>query len=233
MALLLDARAQVSPASSKEVSLRFTVFALGGVEGVAYRPRADKPPCVLKFYTAYRSAEYSYKGAPRLVFFDENATGENAAPIAIYDIPEGAKSMLLLFSTRRRATAAGLKYDVRGFDDGVEVVPAGHFRTINLSGREYVGLYGVDRFAIPEGVGATHPGRGTIALRFAAWVDGKWMPTGIHEFTMSPRDRVTLIFYPPSNRAALYPLVRRLTETMSAPTTGKKGQDLSLAPGDV
>lgn len=217
IAAFLTAQAQVSAPVPKEVSLHFTVFALGGMEGAAYRPLAGKSAQPLKFYSAYRSSTYAYKGATQLQFFDEKALGEGTAPIAIYNIPEGAKDMLLLFFPKPVPVASGLKYDIFGIDDNVDTMPAGHFKTINVSGREYVGQYGGTRITIPQGIGEVHPGRGRVALLLAAQVEGSWMSTGRHEFSMSARDRVTLIFYPPASSTGVYPIIRRLTDTLPAP----------------
>ncbi len=231
-ALLFFALAPHAPAQEQEqsrplapapahklVSIHFTVFALGGMEGAVYRPEANKPPQPLKFYSAYRSSSYAYKGTTQLQFFDEKAVSEEGAlPIAVYEIPEGAKELLLLFSPKAAAAIqpgdSGLKYDVFGIDDSVDCTPAGHFRTINVSGREYVGHYAGTRFPIPRGVGEAHPARGKVALSLATPVGEHWISTGGHEFTLTARDRVTLILYPPASRTALYPIVRRLTDTV-------------------
>ncbi len=229
VAALFDAHAEAASPPAKEVSVRFTVFALGGTEGVAYRPRAGKPPQTLKFYSAYRSSEYNYRSAERLVFFDAKITDGAAAPVAVYDIPEGAKALLLLFSPKPSMTVSGLRYDVHGIDDTVDTMPAGYFRTINLSGREYVGQYGGTHIEIPEGPGAIHSAKGRVALRFAAQVEGNWMPTGKYEFTMTARDRVTLILYPPASPTAVYPIVRRLTDT--TPVRAENSELVASTPG--
>jgi hypothetical protein len=215
VATSLGTHAQSLISPPKEVSVRFTVFALGGMDGAAYRPRPGQPAHNLTFYSAYRSSEYEYRGVSRLEFFDARASAEGAAPVAIYDIPEGSDRLLLLFSAKRATTEDGLRYDVYGFADGVDVMPGGHFRTINLSGREYVGLSGGNRIVIPKGVGPAFSGKGTVALRLATRLDGNWITTGKYEFTMLARDRVTLILYPPASRAAVYPIMRRLVDHAS------------------
>jgi hypothetical protein len=73
-----------------------------------------------------------------------------------------------------------------------------------------------------------HPGRGKITLLLAAQAEGIWMFAGRHEFIMSPRDRVTLIFYPPASRTAVYPIVRRLMDTVPSPDA--KGPGLVQSP---
>lgn len=200
-------------AAPKEVSLKFSVFALGGADGLAYRPAADKTPAALKFYSAYRSSVYAYRGGQTLCFYDAKAAKPEAAPVAIYMIPEGAENLLLLFFPRETPTASGLRYDVHGVDDSASRTPAGYFTTINVSGREYVGHYAGQRIAIPEGVGEVHAGRGRVLLMLAAQVEGAWMSTGKHEFSMSSKDRVTLVFYPSASRTGIYPIIRRLVDT--------------------
>jgi hypothetical protein len=199
----------------KVVSIHFSVFALGGLEGAVYQPETKKPPQPIKFYSAYRSQSYAYKGSTQLQFFDAKARlDEEPHPIAVYEIPEGAKDLLLLFSPKATSGGAGLRYDVYGINDSIEATPAGHFRTINVSGREYAGHGAGMRFPIPQGVGEAHPARGKIALLFATQVAGHWIPAGGHEFVMTPQDRVTLILYPSASRTALYPIVRRLTDNV-------------------
>lgn len=212
-----------TPQVPREASVRFTVFALGGAEGIAYRPNASEAPLALKFFSAYRSQHYAYRGGARLCFFDQ-VGGSEANPVAIYDIPEGATKLLLLFFPKEVSSAAGLKYEVQGVDDRVERLPAAHFTTINVSGREYVGQYGASRIVIPQGVGAVHPGKGRVALSLAAQVEGRWMSAGRHEFILGAQDRVTLIFYPPASRTGVYPLIRRLTDTAPSTAAEKTGE---------
>ncbi len=207
-------------ASEKEVSLRFTVFALGGADGLSYRSARDEPPRALRFYSAYRSARYDYRGGERLSFYEAGAatadlaSGPDAAPVATYVIPEGADEMLLLFLPRAEPTPDGLRYDVYGVEDGVGRTPPGHFRIINVSGREYVAHFSGGRITIPQGVGDAHAARGRVSLVLATQVGEAWLATGKHEFSLTPRDRVTLIFYPSASGTSVYPVIRRLVDTV-------------------
>lgn len=220
--------AEPSP-SPKEVEVRFTVFALGGAEGIAYRPVAGETPRTLKFFSAYRSPLYAYRGASRLCFFDP-AGGNESVPVAVYDVPEGVKRVLLLFFPKDGAVRSGLRYDVYGVDDGLERVPAGHFITINVSGRDYVGQYGANRIAIPQGIGPAHPGKSRVLLSLAAQVEGQWMAAGRHEFIMGAEDRVTLIFYPPASRTSVYPLIRRLKDSAAPAAADGSTEEIAQAP---
>src|SRR4051812_49377125 len=92
----LRAQAPAAATQSKEVAVRFTVFALGGAEGLAYQPKTSDSPKNLKFYSAYRSPRYDYRGSETMSFYDA-AAGAKAAPVALYTIPEGASDVLLLF----------------------------------------------------------------------------------------------------------------------------------------
>lgn len=219
--------AEPSPAP-KEIEVRFTVFALGGAEGIAYRPMAGETPRALKFFSAHRSPLYDYRGASRLEFFDP-ADARGARPVAVYDVPEGMKRALLLFFPRENPAVRGVRYDVHGVDESAERMPAGHFRTINVSGREYVGQYGAQRIVIPQGVGAAHPAKSRVALSLAAQIEGRWLPAGRHEFILGTQERVTLIFYPPASRTGVYPLIRRLTDEVP-PASERKTGELARAP---
>lgn len=226
VAALVAARAQTAPAPPKEVSLQFSVFALGGADGIGYLSKTDKTPRALKFYSAYRSPQYVYRGGSRISFF---GTSPAAAPVAVYDIPEGAEKLLLLFFPKETPAANGLKFDVYGVDDSVGRTPAGHFTTINVSGREYVGRYGDSRIDIPQGVGQAHAGKGRVSLLLAAQIEGQWLPSGKHEFNMASKDRVTLIFYPAASRTGIYPIIRRLTDTLPV-VAGEKGPEMAQYP---
>ena len=227
-ALASSARAQLAPTPPKDVSLKFSVFALGGAKDIGYFSKTDKTPRALKFYSAYRSPEYVYQGGARISFFETPSTRADAVAVAVYDIPEGAENMLLLFFPKETPAANGLKFDIYGVDDSVRRTPAGHFTTINVSGREYVGQYSDSRINIPQGVGQVHAGKGRVSLLLAAQIEGQWMPSGKHEFSMASKDRVTLIFYPSASRTGIYPIIRRLTDSL--PPSDEKGQTVAQYP---
>lgn len=214
-------------APQKEVSLRFTVFGLSAVEGLVYRAAPDGPPRALQFHSAYRSARYDYRGGERLCFYDGSAVvaDPHAAPVATYAVPEGVADLLLLFLPRRAPTTDGLLYDVYGVDDGLGRAPAGHFTTINVSGREYVAHHSGESITIPRGVGAVHAARGRVSLALAAQVGEAWLATGKHEFNLAARDRVTLIFFPSASGTSVYPIIRRLVD--SVPREPAKRQDVA------
>lgn len=227
MVFLATLHADPSPAP-KEVEVKFTVFALGGAEGIAYRPMSGGAPRALKFFSAYRSPLYDYRGPSRLVFFD--ATNEGAAaPVAVYDVPDGMKRALLLFFPKDAGDRSGLRYEVHGVDDSWERVPAGHFITINVSGRDYAGQYGANRIAIPQGVGPACPGKSRVVLSLATQAEGQWLAAGRHEFVMAAQDRVTLIFYPPASRTGVYPLIRRLKDTVTL-VSDEKPEGIAQSP---
>jgi hypothetical protein len=227
-ALASPAGAQLAPTTPKEVSVQFSVFALGGAKDISYISKTGEGLRALKFYSAYRSPQYLYRGASRISFFETSSTGADPAPVAVYDIPEGAENLLLLFFPKETPTANGLKFDVYGVDDSVGRTPVGHFTTINVSGREYVGQYADNRITIPQGVGQIHAAKGRVSLLLAAQIEGHWMPSGKHEFNMASKDRVTLIFYPSASRTGIYPIIRRLTDTL--PTMDEKGQTVVQYP---
>jgi len=218
-----DLQAQTPAAPPRLVSFQFTVFALGGMDGVSYLPKEGATAQPLKFYSAYRSPAYHYKGGEQMRFFAPTTEGNPPVSIAVYTVPEGAKSLLLLFFPKTTPSDAGLKYDVYGVDDSADKVPAGCFSTINVSGREYAAQYGPTRITIPQGLGVAHGGKGRVRLLLASQIDGGWMPAGRHEFIMGTQERVTLIFYPPANRTAIYPIIRRLAEILP-PTDKKSGE---------
>lgn len=196
---------------SREVVLSFNVFSLGGAKGLTYFPQKNMPAKPLKFYSAYRSPVYGYKGPPLLRFYSSDSTNIDP-PIAVCNIPEGASNLLLLFIPRESPSPEGIRYDVYGVDDGTTRTPPGSFSIINISGREYVAQYSGNRITIPEGIGPANPGKPRVVLQLAAQVNGSWMPTGKHYFNMRESDRVTLIFYPPASQTGVYPIIRRLVD---------------------
>jgi hypothetical protein len=211
-------------AAEKEVSLSFNVFALGGAEGLAFVPKKGMSAKGLRFYSAYRSPVYEYRGSPTLSFYDKTAANVSQ-PVAIYKIPEGSVSLLLLFFPRETPSADGIRYDVFGVDDSAVKTPAGSFSTINISGREYVAQYGTNRITIPQGVGMAYPGKAHIVLRLASQVNGLWIPTGKHDFNMAKGERVILIFYPSASRTGFYPIIRQLVD--GTPTVEEDAVDLA------
>jgi hypothetical protein len=154
-----------------------------------------------------------YRGAPRLCFYDATSAAESP-PLATYDIPEGSTDLLLIFLPRASPAADGRKYEVFGVDDGHARTPRGHFSTLNFSGREYAAQYGATRITIPVGAGPAHPAGGRVLLRLAARHGDGWLPVGKHDFNLTARDRILLVFYPPDEGGGLYPIIRRLSDEL-------------------
>ncbi len=218
--------AQTPPVAARpgEASVRFTVFALSGIEGLAYAPKPGQARATLRFYSAYRSPAYIYRGAARLCFYETtSASGVESPPVAVYDIPEGSADLLLIFFPRTSPAADGRKYEVFGVDDGLARTPRGHFSTLNVSGREYAAQYGSTRITIPVGVGPAHPAGGRVLLRLAARDEGRWIPVGKHDFHLTARDRILLVFYPPDEGGGFYPIIRRLSDELPRERGGAFG----------
>jgi hypothetical protein len=224
MVFTLGAYAQAEPmAKPKEVNLKFTVFALGGLENLSYISKTKSKPEALRFYSAYRSSIYTYRGTTTLSFYEGAVVEADSKPVAIYTVPETAKQQLLLFFPKTPVSADGLKYEVYGVDDDADKTPAGSFSTINVSGREYLAQYKDDRITIPKGVGPAHAAQGRVSLLLATQANGNWTPSGRHIFSISEQDRVTLIFYPPLSSSGVYPIIRRLVDTLPPKETGMSG----------
>jgi hypothetical protein len=54
------------------------------------------------------------------------------------------------------------------------------------------------------------------------------MSTGRHDFSVSTEDRVTIILYPPGSATGIYPIIRRLTDTL--PSEAVKPPNLAQYP---
>ncbi|MBC8038954.1 MAG: hypothetical protein H7Y06_00255, partial [Opitutaceae bacterium] len=85
---------------------------------------------------------------------------------------------------------------------------------INASGREYMAKMGEQVLEVPHGIGGKVPVKGTVELRLAAQSGGGWVVGGRHTFRLGERDRVSLVFFPPTSPTGIAPIIRTLVEEL-------------------
>ncbi len=215
-------RAQPTP-------IEFTVFARYRQQNLQFLPDAQSPPQSLEFFGNTRSPAYSYTGKSRqlpiyeaapLTAYWEALTRDPRnppalpVPVAIADIPEGLTRALLLFIPVRNPPAGQPRLRVYVVDDSPHTLPAGFAAVINASGREYKAQLGEEIMDVPHGIGGKVPATGTVELRLATQDGNDWVVSGRHTFRLGNKDRVSLVFFPPTSPTGIAPIIRTLIDTM-------------------
>jgi hypothetical protein len=226
-------RAQEAVPVEQRIELKFTAFAPRAIKGLCYFPDGDKEPAAgMKFYNAYRSPVFSYRGGSVLRFYDQAEVEAAIAavatmppqqgnptpkpvfnPVAVCVIPQGVTKAFLLFMPRRGAAIGGFKYDVFVMDDGETSVPPGHFVIINASKLEmFSRINGVDS-TILRGVSEPIKAEKGLVIFMAARTEPEFHKLLISDtWDLGPRQRNLLIFFPPKSDTALLPEVIRLND---------------------
>lgn len=230
--------AQDSVPEEQRIEIKFTAFAPRAIKGLCYFPDEDqKPAAGMKFYNAYRSPVFEYRGGAVLRFYDqaevEAAIAAAAAkpqspgappakpvftPVAVCAIPQGVQKAFLLFMPRKGAAIGGFKYDIFVMDDGETSVPPGHFVIINASKLEmFSRINGVDS-KILRGVSAPIKAEKGLVIFMAARTEPEFHKLLISDtWDLGPQQRNLLIFFPPKSDTALLPEVIRLNDELPDP----------------
>jgi hypothetical protein len=141
--LLGAARAQ-----SPVPAVRFSVFSLRPIEGVAFTPKPDAAVQPIVSYPTARSPRYDYRGPVPLRFTD----AKSGAVVAEATIPADIHDALLLFSAVEPAPVSGLRYKISVLDDSAARNPSGGLAVINLSGLELAGTIGTKDVVLSSGL---------------------------------------------------------------------------------
>lgn len=106
-----------------------------------------------------RSVEASFDEFGPLVFTVTQARvdGPVEVPVAVADIPEGAKRLLLMLVENPAREAGGTPYLVRVMDDSHTTFPAQSVRFVNWSQVELAGMLGERMFTVGAGQSQTVP----------------------------------------------------------------------------
>ncbi|MDP1579006.1 MAG: hypothetical protein Q8M02_01930 [Candidatus Didemnitutus sp.] len=199
----------VLAAAERVANVEFNVFALHPIEGLTYTPAARQGKKELQFFATSRSENYSYRGKPRLEFFDRDDPSKQ--PVAVWEIPEEMKRATLIFSPKERNEDKVTKYSIIAVDDSMTRIPAGHFAVLNLSSTEYVGIQGKEKMKVAPGLNPAVVGKRKVYIGFALPGAEKNLLSG-YQFENAPNQRVLLIIFPPAKKTSLQPVVRRLVE---------------------
>lgn len=213
-------------ATPPQVTVEFTVFAPRAIKGIGYLPdvAAREPLRPLKFYNAYRSPVYDYRGSPVVRFYDEaevKAALEARAlavdkskvspprPVAECTVPDGVKKAFLLFFPKPHAQPGELKYDVFMMDEAESRLPAGHFMIINASGVEMLANVNGSEVRIGRGVSAPFAAKnGAVQLGMSRTETAYRSVIMADEWALGPRQRNLLVMFPPARGGVLPNLVR-------------------------
>ena len=135
-------------------------------------------------------------------------------PVAVAQVAPGIERALFLFIPVRNPVPEGPRFNVYVVDDSPRTLPVGYASVINASGREYMAKMGEQVLEVPHGVGGKVPVKGTVELRLAAQSGDGWVVGGRHTFRLGERDRVSLVFFPPTSPTGIAPIIRTLVEEL-------------------
>ncbi len=206
----------------------FTVFARHRPAGLQFLPAVKKAPQALEFFGNTRSPLYTYRGGTQVPFYDGvelTAWWEALArdphnppslptPVAVAQVGPGIVRALFLFIPERNPVPEGPRFSVYVVDDSPLYLPAGYASVINASGRAYKAHMGGQVLEVPLGIGGKVPVKGTVELRLAAQSGDGWVVSGRHTFHLGERDRVSLVFFPPTSPTGIAPIIRTLVEEL-------------------
>ena len=197
-------------------AVRFSVFSVKPIAGLACALRPGAAPQPLVFYPTARSTRHEYRGAMPLRFIDA-ATG---AVVAEATIPPEMREALLLFSPADATTATGgrttLRYHVAVLDDGAMRHGAGALSIVNLSGLPLSGTVNKDPVTLRAGLNPTLAvGRSAmIALRTNFKQRSYQSYSGT--VTLTAKQRALLILFPPFYKGSLEVQSRLLVDEPGA-----------------
>ena len=216
------------PSDAAVESLTFTVFARNRQMGLQFLPSEKVPPQGVEFFGNTRSPVYTYRGGASVPFYEgaELAVWVQARaadprnpppmpkPVAVAQVAPGIERALFLFIPVRNPVPEGPRFNVYVVDDSPRTLPVGYASVINASGREYMAKMGEQVLEVPHGVGGKVPVKGTVELRLAAQSGDGWVVGGRHTFRLGERDRVSLVFFPPTSPTGIAPIIRTLVEEL-------------------
>ena len=215
-------------------AVTFTVFARNRVADLQFLPTDNRPPQSVEFFGNTRSPVYKhsgasvafYKGAELSAWWEARAVAPGKAPplpvpVAIAQIAPGVERALFLFIPARSPGPGQPLYNVYVVDDSVRSLPVGYASVINASGREYMAKMGEQLLEVPHGLGGKIPVQGTVELRLATQTGKGWVVGGRHTFRLGERDRVSLVFFPPTSPTGIAPIIRTLVEELPEENSAK------------
>lgn len=195
-----------------QISIRFTVFSLAPIEGLAYvSTTGAKLP--LKFNPASRSSRHTYNGAPLLKFIEV----ETGTVVAEATVPPEIREPLLLFTPLPAASARGLRYQVSVVDDSGAKLGAGHLAILNLSGLKLTGLLDKTPLTVDEGLNAPVPFTRQAKLILFASAHGARVQSYADVIKPPKSSRLLLILFPPTRKGAVEVQTRALADEPPLP----------------
>lgn len=244
LATMPAARAQgARPAGAAAEPLAFTVFARNRQAGLQFFPAENAAPQSVEFFGNTRSPVYMHRGGGSVPFYkgaelaawlqaravDPRNPPPMPAPVAVAQVPPGMERALFLFIPVKAPAPGEARFYVYVVDDSPRQLPVGYASVINASGREYMAKIGEQVLDVPHGVGGKVPVQGAVELRLAAQSGDGWVVGGRHTFRLGERDRVSLVFFPPTNPTGIAPIIRTLVEEVPGEKTAKPAEQVASA----
>lgn len=207
--------AQDFPAASVEIEVRFTVFGANPPGVVRFVPSPGEGPVDLRFMSSQRSRVYEYRGPNPVIFFAEirlppdparpGVARTDRVTVARAVIAPGVREALLFFSVEPGWEKQPVpRYLVQTFDDSRVAVPLGHVTFLNATGLPLFGTIGNQELIAPVGLS---PGvrvnlrQTEVVLNVASGSE----TIRVYEdlIVLDPRQRLTVVLYPPDGPDAV------------------------------
>jgi hypothetical protein len=222
------ARSGPAAVEGNDTRLRFRLLFLGTAQELPadlfYIHRRQRVP--LQINRVSRSPVYDYLGPVPIALY----RGDPPELAASFTPPDGVREGLVLLSPRRTPGRAGEpQFDSFVLDDGLDRLPPGALRMVNLTGLAIAAQLQGEVFQIGPGPSQVFRlGRGNetadVTLRLAAPREGEMRIVHQANFKMPPDERAVLFLLPPRDPAsAVVVQVRWLREKVTHPPPGRRG----------
>ncbi len=196
-ALVASAFAQTP--RTAEQPLRFTVFSIKTLTGLAYTPKPGVPPVTLKFFPTARSPRYEYRGPMPMHFINAAASGI----VAEATVPPEIHDALLLISPIEPAPSTGVKYRVAVLDDSAVKHVAGGLAVINFSGLALSGKIDGKDVTLVDGLNPVQAVGRSAKIALHTTFKGRTYQSYAENLTLKKNERALLIFFPPFYKGSL------------------------------
>lgn len=214
--LVLVVRVVAADQPEKLKSVQFSVYSLAEIEKLFFVPSPGQKAISLRFLSAYRSPTYSYRGPRQIRFFSSNVDPEHSLPVAIWEIPDETRKVVLLFQPSSSRASDALPFDVTAVEDSLDKIPLGHFAIYNVWGVEFEGKYGSRKIRVKGGLNEPLKGTQHGLLKLFSETEGQKLQVAGYGFEVLAEDRVMILIFPPTKNSSLAPLIRKLTDTVPA-----------------
>ncbi len=175
-------------------AVRFTVFSVQPIKGLAFAPRPNAALQELVFQPTARSVRYDYRGTMPLRIVEAGS----GTLVAEATIPAGMRDALLLFlPVAAEKGGSGLRYQIAVLDDGAGRQGPGGVAILNLSGLALSGTVGAQKVTLKEGLNPTLPAGRSTAVSFSTIFKNRTYRSYVGTVALGRNERALLILFPP------------------------------------